>query len=50
VDVSLLRKGSAVIPIVERPRKLTDGTAIAPLDDGTVDMGTSWDFFGPPSR
>ena len=50
VDVSLLAKGRALGPVTEMPRKLADGTAIQWLDDGTVDMGTSWDFFGPASR
>jgi D-alanyl-D-alanine dipeptidase len=49
VDVTLLAKGRNLRPIVERPRRLADGATVSWLDDGTVDMGTSWDFFGPAS-
>ena len=50
VDVTLLPLGTTVRPILEKKRRLADGTAVVLVDDGTLDMGTSWDFFGPASQ
>lgn len=45
VDLTIIKKGQKVHDIVEKKRTLLDGFTIIYLDDGTVDMGTSFDLF-----
>ncbi|AZL16050.1 M15 family metallopeptidase [Rickettsiales endosymbiont of Stachyamoeba lipophora] len=45
VDVTLIKIGGNIKPIVIEARYLNDGYKIPYLDDGTVDMGTSFNFF-----
>lgn len=50
VDVTLIKTDKKIQRIKTKNRKLTDGTTIMFLDDGTVDMGTSFDLFDLASR
>ena len=50
VDVTLIKTGKKIQRIKTKNRKLTDGTTVMFLDDGTVDMGTSFDLFDLASR
>lgn len=45
VDITLIKIGNELHPVKEYNRKLIDGYAISILDDGTVDMGSSFDLF-----
>lgn len=45
VDLTLIKSGESLHPIVEKKRVLSDGFVITLLDDGTVDMGSSFDLF-----
>ena len=45
VDVSIIRIDQDLSPINEIKRVLNDGTEILFLDDGTLDMGSSYDLF-----
>lgn len=50
LDVTLITLGKKVKKIVSSKRILTDGRTVLFLDDGTVDMGTSFDLFDEASR
>lgn len=50
VDVTLIKLGQPVRPVKEIDRRLLDGTIIKYLDDGTIDMGTSFDLFDKASH
>jgi D-alanyl-D-alanine dipeptidase len=50
VDLTLIKKGDSLHPIQEKTRKLLDGFTITLLDDGTVDMGSSFDLFDTASH
>lgn len=50
VDLTLIKLGDSVHPIIERTRTLLDGFIITLLDDGTVDMGSSFDLFDTASH
>lgn len=50
VDLTLIKDGQSVHDIVEKKRTLLDGFTITVLDDGTVDMGSSFDFFDVASH
>jgi D-alanyl-D-alanine dipeptidase len=50
VDVTLIKDGQKIGPIREQKRTLTDGSTIFFLDDGTVDMGSSFDLFDEVSH
>jgi D-alanyl-D-alanine dipeptidase len=45
VDLTLIKDGQTVHDIVEKKRALLDGFSVTYLDDGSVDMGTSFDLF-----
>lgn len=45
VDLTLIKLGNSLHPIQERERTLLDGFTITLLDDGTLDMGSSFDLF-----
>lgn len=44
VDLSIIRQDQNLTPVKISKRALADGREIPFLDDGTVDMGTSFDF------
>lgn len=50
VDLTIIKKGQKVHDIVEQKRILLDGFTITFLDDGTVDMGSSFDLFDVASH
>ncbi len=50
VDLTLIRDGQSVHEVKEQKRKLSDGFTIIYLDDGTVDMGSSFDLFDEASH
>ncbi len=50
VDLSLIKKDNILKPITIKSRKLLDGFTISLLDDGSVDMGSSWDLFDTASH
>jgi len=50
VDLTIIKVGQNVHEIVEQDRKLLDGYTIKFLDDGTVDMGSSFDLFDQASH
>ena len=50
VDISLIAKGESPHAIIPSYRKLKDGAEVVFLDDGTVDMGTSFDLFDKASH
>jgi zinc D-Ala-D-Ala dipeptidase len=50
VDLTLIQDGKQVHSIVEQQRTLLDGYTISFLDDGTVDMGSSFDLFDVASH
>ncbi|MGI4775708.1 MAG: M15 family metallopeptidase [Janthinobacterium lividum] len=50
VDVTMIRSDSALKEITIHNRKLLDGNLAPYLEDGTVDMGTSFDLFGVASH
>lgn len=50
VDLTLIKLGDALHPIIEKKRTLSDGFTITLLDDGTVDMGSSFDLFDVASH
>jgi D-alanyl-D-alanine dipeptidase len=45
VDLTLIKLGNSLHPVQETKRALFDGFTITFLDDGTVDMGSSFDLF-----
>ncbi len=50
VDVSIIKLCDRIHEIEVSQRTLSDGSTIPFLDDGTVDMGSSFDLFHPVSR
>lgn len=50
VDLTLIKKGNTLQPIKEKKCKLLDNFEIIILDDGTVDMGSSFDLFDKASH
>src|SRR5207244_1848639 len=50
VDVSLIRLGAVMHAVKISERLLTNGEWIPFLDDGTVDMGSSFDLFHEASH
>lgn len=50
VDVTLIKDGKQPHAIMEKSRKLSDGFTITYLDDGTIDMGSSFDLFDEASH
>ena len=50
VDISLIESTKELHPIKTRTRKLNDGFEIHILDDGTLDMGSSFDLFDKASN
>ena len=50
VDLTLIKDGEAVHEIQEQERQLCDGFTIKFLDDGTIDMGSSFDLFDKASH
>jgi D-alanyl-D-alanine dipeptidase len=50
VDVTIIKLNNALKNIEVSNRKLTNGETIPYLDDGTVDMGSSFDLFGKASH
>jgi D-alanyl-D-alanine dipeptidase len=50
VDVTIIKLNKALKNIEIGNRKLTNGEIIPYLDDGTVDMGSSFDLFGEASH
>ncbi len=45
VDLTIIKDGESLHEIKESDRQLLDGSTIKFLDDGTVDMGSSFDLF-----
>ena len=50
VDLTLIEYGKALHKVQATKRTLLDGFKIQFLDDGTVDMGSSFDLFDPASH
>lgn len=50
VDLTIINAGDALHPIQAEKRTLLDGFVITFLDDGTVDMGSSFDLFDVASH
>lgn len=50
VDIGLLEVGKTLQPVKVIQRKFKNGREYNYLDDGTVDMGTSWDFLDVSSH
>lgn len=50
VDLTLIKIGDSMYPIIEEKRALLDGFAITFLDDGTIDMGSSFDLLDKVSH
>lgn len=50
VDLSLIPLGEKIRPIKKEKRQLKDGFEVLYLDDGTVDMETSFDLFDEASH
>lgn len=50
VDVTLIKRGDSIHAVVPKGRSLTDGFRSTYLDDGTVDMGSSFDLFDQASH
>ncbi len=50
VDVTIIKDGQQLHAIQEKKRTLLDGFTITLLDDGTVDMGSSFDLFDKASH
>jgi D-alanyl-D-alanine dipeptidase len=50
VDLTLIEIGKDLHEIVPEPRKLLDGGEIIFLNDGTIDMGSSFDLFDEASH
>jgi D-alanyl-D-alanine dipeptidase len=50
VDLTIIRDAHNVHAIIEQDRQLCDGCVIKFLDDGTVDMGSSFDLFDTTSH
>lgn len=50
LDLTIIPIGKELHTLKKTTRKLTDGSKIMFLDDGTCDMYTSFDYFGPASH
>ena len=50
VDLTLIKSGNKIHAIKSSKRTLTDGRIVSFLDDGTVDMGSSFDLFDKASH
>ncbi len=50
IDLTIINKGQKLHKIQEKSRKLLDGYEIKLLDDGTLDMGSSFDLFDEASH
>lgn len=50
VDLTLIKDGEALHDIKEQNRTLLDGYTVKFLDDGTIDMGSSFDIFDVASH
>lgn len=50
VDLTLIKLGNSLQPIKEEKRKLLDGFEFVFLNDGTIDMGSSFDLFDTVSH
>ena len=50
VDLTLIKNDAQLHPIEKKERTLLDGFKIFLLDDGTVDMGSSFDLFDKASH
>ena len=50
VDITLIKRGNKLHKTIPQIRKLLDGSEINFLDDGTVDMGSSFDLFSEASH
>lgn len=50
IDLTIIKDGELVHEIQEKNRTLRDGFTIKFLDDGTVDMGSSFDLFDEASH
>lgn len=50
VDLTLIKDKNSLHKIKEKKRKLLDGFTITFLDDGTIDMGSSFDLFDVASH
>lgn len=50
VDLTLIKEGENLHAVQEKDRTLLDGYTIKILDDGTVDMGSSFDLFDTASH
>lgn len=50
VDLTIIKDGQEVCDIKTKDRKLLDGYTIKFLDDGTIDMGSSFDLFDTASH
>jgi D-alanyl-D-alanine dipeptidase len=50
IDLTIIKDGEALHEIQEQERELCDGCTIKFLDDGTVDMGSSFDLFDEASH
>jgi D-alanyl-D-alanine dipeptidase len=50
VDLTLIKDDEEVHLVIAKERKLLDGFTITYLDDGTVDMGSSFDLFDTASH
>lgn len=50
VDITLIKEGEQMHPIIPRKVKLSNNEEVLRLDDGSLDMGTSFDLFHPASH
>jgi len=50
VDLTLIKDGKKLHDVIEKKRTLLDGFEIIYLDDGSVDMGSSFDLFDVASH
>ena len=50
VDITIINAKSSLKPLKIQRRQLTDGSWIPFIEDGTIDMGSSFDFFGEASH
>ena len=51
IDLSMIKIGTEVkVPVEISQRTLKEGTVISFLDDGSLDMGSSFDLFHPVSH
>ena len=50
IDLTIIKDGNRLHEVTERERTLLDGFTTTYLDDGTVDMGSSFDLFDKASH